>query len=145
LTYPTTETVELFKHALEKDGMELIFENLFKDKKNFKMMPTLSLFKQMINNLLEDKLYEEVDGFCSGFVICLDLFRRQIEAEFITLEDVELQVQNMCGWTEYLERENLEIRNENIELTTRNKKLHKLLSLQNNGDESCTSRMVGIS
>jgi len=110
LTYPTAETVELFRHILEKDGMESIFENLFKDKKNFKMLPMLAMLKRTLADLLEDDLHEEASGFSSGFVMALDIFRRQIEAEFITLEDVELQINNLIGWISYLENENMDLK-----------------------------------
>lgn len=140
MSYPTRETVELFCEVLKKDGMEDVMEKLLMENgKDLRMMPILSFFKQSLTQLMEDHLLDEIDGYSSGFLCCLDLFRRQIGAEETTLDDLNLQIDNMCGWTEYLEREGLTLRNELNELTRKYKELQELYTSQLNGDVSNTS------
>jgi hypothetical protein len=98
------------------------------------MHPILSFFKIAITQMLEDNLFDEVDGYSTGFMTCLDLFRRQMDAEKITLEELEIQIENMCGWTSFLENEALEMKNEINELKRQNKELREMFPVQNDGD-----------
>lgn len=140
MSYPTRETVELFCEVLKKDGMEDVMEKLLMENgKDLRMMPILSFFKQSLTQLMEDHLLDEIDGYSSGFLCCLDLFRRQIGAEEVTLDDLNIQIDNMIGWSQYLENESLTIRNELNELTRKYKELQKLYSERTNGNLPGTS------
>lgn len=128
--YPTIETVKMFAEITNRDGFEEISENLLLKCKDQRMIPILSYFKQALILILENDLYDEADGYSSGFITCLDLFRRQIESEETTLEDLEIQLKNILAWNEYLEKENInlknqieELRNEISELTRGSQKL----------------------
>lgn len=132
--YPTIETVKMFVEITNRDGFEEISENLLLKHKDQRMMPLLSYFKQAIIQMLEGELYDEADGFSSGFLICLDLFRRQIDSEAITLEELEIQLANMEGWTTYLEDESIRLKEELSELTRRYKELQKVSPLQSDGN-----------
>lgn len=132
--YPSLETVQMFVEIANRDGLEEIIENMLLKNKELRMLPLLSYFKQMIVNMIENELYDEADGYSSGFLSCLDIFRRQINSEVVKLEDIEIQLANMCGWSEFLEIENLKLRNEVIELTRRNKELQKMPTLQSDGN-----------
>ena len=132
--YPSLETVQMFVEIANRDGLEEIIENMLLKNKELRMLPLLSYFKQMIVNMIENELYDEADGYSSGFLSCLDIFRRQINSEVVKLEDIEIQLANMCGWSEFLEIENLKLRNEVIELTRRNKELQKVPPIQHDGN-----------
>ena len=132
--YPTIETIKMFVEITSRDGFEEISENLLLKHKDQRIVPLLSYFKQAIIQMLEGELYDEADGFSSGFIVCLDLFRRQIESEAITLEELEIQLENMCGWSEYLENENDRLKEELSELTRRYTELQKVSPLQSDGN-----------
>lgn len=117
--YPTIETIKMFVEITNRDGFEEISENLLLKHKDQRIMPLLSYFKQAIIQMLESELYDEADGFSSGFIVCLDLFRRQIESEAITLEELEIQLENILAWAEYLEKENVNLKNQIEELSKR--------------------------
>jgi hypothetical protein len=117
--YPTIETIKMFVEITNRDGFEEISENLLLKHKDQRIMPLLSYFKQAIIQMLEGELYDEADGFSSGFIVCLDLFRRQIESEAITLEELEIQLENILAWAEYLEKENVNLKNQIEELSKR--------------------------
>lgn len=106
MSYPTRETVELFCEVLKKDGMEDVMEKLLMENgKDLRMMPILSFFKQSLTQLMEDHLLDEIDGYSSGFLCCLDMFRRQIGSSEITLDDLNIQINNILAWSNYLEEE----------------------------------------
>lgn len=115
--YPTIETVRMFAEITNRDGFEEISEQLLLKSKDQRMIPLLSYFKQAIIQMMEAELYDEADGYSSGFITCLDLFRRQIEAESITIDDLQAQIENMCGWTSYLEEEVTKLQDKIKELT----------------------------
>jgi len=132
--YPTLETIKMFVEITNRDGFEEISENLLLKHKDQRMMPMLSYFKQAIIQMLEGELYDEADGFSSGFIVCLDLFRRQIESEAITLEELEIQLTNMEGWTTFLEDESIKLKEELSELTRRYTELQKVSTVQSDGN-----------
>lgn len=106
MSYPTRETVELFCEVLKKDGMEDVMEKLLMENgKDLRMMPILSFFKQSLTQLMEDHLLDEIDGYSSGFLCCLDMFRRQIGSNEITLDDLNIQINSILAWSNYLEEE----------------------------------------
>lgn len=150
-SYPTRETVEMFCEVLQKDGMEDIMEKLLRENtKDLRMIPLLSFFKQSLTQMMEDQLLEEIDGYSSGFLCCLDMFRRQINSEEITLDDVNIQLNNIAAWSNYLEEENILLKNENLrlrdelsELTRRYKELQEMPPPQSNGDITNSSRVGG--
>lgn len=105
----------MFVEIVERDGLEEISEGLLKCKEG-KMLPLLSYFKQVIISMIDNDLYDEADGYTTGFLTCLDMFRRQINSENVTLEDIEIQLANMEGWNSYLEQENIDLKNQIREL-----------------------------
>ena len=113
MSYPTRETVELFCEVLKKDGMEDVMEKLLMENgKDLRMMPILSFFKQSLTQLMEDHLLDEIDGYSSGFLCCLDMFRRQINSQETTVDDLTFQINNIEGWANFLEIENTELKNQ---------------------------------
>lgn len=137
--YPSVDTIKLFCEILNRDGIDSITENIILSGNNPKLNPILIYFKRTLTDMLKEELYEEVDGYTTGFLTCLDIFRRQLDADDVSLEDLEIQIENMCGWTDYLEHENLKLRNELNELNRRNKELQELLSSRINGDLTDTT------
>jgi hypothetical protein len=142
MTYPTADTINAFIEIVERDGIEPITEYLILKNKDTRIQPMLVFFKKIIINMMEDELFDEADGYSTGFISCLDLFRRQIQAEKVTLEELEIQIENMCGWSEYLESENLTLCNKNgelinkiNELTRRNKELQEMYAVSSDGDD----------
>lgn len=115
--YPSLETVQMFVEITNRDGLEEISENMLLKNKEHRMLPLLSYFKQMIVNMIENELYDEADGYSSGFLSCLDIFRRQINSEAVKLEDIEAQLSNMEGWINFLETENVQLKNQIKELS----------------------------
>jgi len=112
MSYPTRETVERFCEVLKKDGMEDVMEKLLMENgKDLRMMPILSFFKQSLTQLMEDHLLDEIDGYSSGFLCCLDMFRRQIGSNEITLDDLNIQISNISAWSNYLEEEVSRLKN----------------------------------
>lgn len=125
MTYPSMDTVNLFYEILKRDGVEEITENLLLNCKDVRILPILSFFKTFITNMLEDDLIDETDGFSTGFICCLDMFRREINAQESTLDDLIFQIENMVGWTNFLEVENINLKNELDCIKTENIKLKK--------------------
>ncbi len=104
--YPTKETISAFKDIVEKDGMEDIFHNLVElSKSNKKINPLIEYLKAMVFSMVDGGLDEELGAYTNGFISCLDLFRRQMDSESIDLEDLNIQLENICGWNSYLEDE----------------------------------------
>jgi len=134
MSYPTLDTISVFKEMLRRDGVEDIIEKLIIKNTDTRLFPILGYFKATLTHLMEDGLYDEIDGYSTGFLTCLDLFRRQIESNKVKFSDLEIQIENMCGWTEFLEKEALEIKTELNELRRQNKELQGMLSVQKNGD-----------
>ena len=103
--FPSIETVDLFYEIVQRDGMEYVSENLLLKSKDPRLVPAVRYLKTVLLSLIEDELLDEANGFSAGFISCLDIFRRQIDSEDIDLDDIQQQLQNICGWTEYLEEE----------------------------------------
>jgi hypothetical protein len=125
--YPTKETIEAFKQIVDKDGIEDILENLVKEaNSNKKIAPIIEFLKEMVHTIIQDNLEEELSAYTHGFISCLDLFRRQIESEIIDLEDLNLQLDNIIGWNQYLEDESVKLREEIDVLKRRNNELQEM-------------------
>lgn len=138
--YPNNDTISLFSEIVKRDGIEEIMEKLIdKASKDPKMKPLLGFFKSTLTTMLEDELFDEVDGYSTGFITCFDMFRRQIESEKISLEDLLLQVDNLCGWNEFLEIENLTLKKEINELTRQNTELRSLSAKQTDEHNASSS------
>ena len=133
--YPSKETIEAFKQIVEKDGLEEILGNLVNlSGVNKKINPIVNYLKEMIFSMIDEEVEEEMSAYTNGFISCLDLFRRQIDSESISLEDLNLQLENICGWNEFLERENYNLKEEIDGLKRRYKELQNMSSLSTNGD-----------
>ena len=135
--YPTKDTIGAFKQIVEKDGMEDILENLVNAANvNKKISPIVNYLKEMVHIIISDNLEDELSAYTNGFISCLDLFRRQIESETIDLEDLNLQLDNIVGWNEYLEKEVIRLTEEIDGLTRRNKELQAMPTLSIDGNDT---------
>jgi hypothetical protein len=135
--YPTKSTIDAFKQIVEKDGMEDILENLVNAaNNNKKIAPIVDFLKEMVHAIISDNLEDELSAYTNGFISCLDLFRRQLESETIDLEDLNLQLDNIVGWNEFLEKENFALKEEIDGLKRRNKELQEMSTLPTNGNDS---------
>ena len=133
--YPSKETIEAFKQIIEKDGLEEVLGNLVNiSNTNKKINPVVNYLKEMIFSMIDDNLEEEMSAYTNGFVSCLDLFRRQIEGETIDLEDLNIQLENIIGWNNYLESENQALKEEVDGLKRRNKELQIMPALSIDGN-----------
>lgn len=133
--YPSIETIEAFKQIVEKDGLEEILGHIVTvSGKNKKIAPIVSFLKEMIFSMINENLEEEMSAYTNGFISCLDLFRRQIESESISLDDVNLQLENIAGWNQYLEEEVTRLKEEVDGLKRRNKELSEVPALPTNGN-----------
>lgn len=141
--YPSLDTVRSFQDIVKRDGLEDITENLFTKNQDLRMSAILSYFKLVLTQMLENELLDEANGFSNGFISCLDLFRRQINSEKANLEELNIQIENICGWTSFLEQENLTLGNKINELTRRNKELQEMLAMLQNGNVPGPSGMEG--
>jgi len=137
--YPTKSTIDAFKQIVEKDGMEDILENLVNAaNNNKKIAPIVGFLKEMVHTIISDNLEDELSAYTNGFISCLDLFRRQLESETIDLEDLNLQLDNIVGWNEFLEKENFALKEEIDGLKRRNKELQEMPTLPTNGNDTST-------
>lgn len=114
--FPKLETVKSFIQVCEKDGFESIVDKILDRELKAEYKPLFAYFKKIITDMLDDNMTEECNYYTSGFISCFDLFRRQIEADSMSLDDISLQLKNILAWSEFLERENLELKNEINEL-----------------------------
>lgn len=103
--FPSIDTINLFCDIVRREGMEKVSELLLLRSKDLRLVPSLSYLKTVLLSLIKDELIDEANGYSAGFLTCLDMFRRQLDSEDITLEDVELQLQNVLAWVDYLENE----------------------------------------
>lgn len=125
--YPSRETIEAFKQIVEKDGLEEILGNLVNaSNMNKKLSPIVGYLKEMIFLMIDDGIEDEMSAYTNGFISCLDLFRRQITSDEVTLDDVNIQIENMIGWTNFLELENVNLKNELNNLKIENMKLTQI-------------------
>lgn len=109
--YPKTETIQAYLAICEKDGFVNIMEEFTNKDLKPEHKPIFAYLKKIISDLMDDETISDecVDYYTTGFLSCFDLFRRQIESEEATLEDLEMQLQNMIGWTTFLESENINL------------------------------------
>lgn len=114
--FPSIDTVNLFYEILKREGMDRISESVLLKSKDLRLIPSLSYLKTVLLNLIADDLIDEANGYSAGFITCLDMFRRQLSSEEISLEDVEIQLKNVCAWTSYLEEENMRLKDQIKEL-----------------------------
>ncbi len=114
--FPSMTTVKAFIEICQKDGFENLIDEFLSKELRAPYKPTMSYLKRIVTDFLDEDMDEAANYYTSGFISCFDMFRRQIEAEEATVEDLELQLQNMIGWTQFLESENLEIKNKLREL-----------------------------
>lgn len=142
--YPNNDTIQLFAEIVKRDGIEELMEKLIdKASRDPKMKPLLGFFKTTLTTMLEDELFDEVDGYSTGFITCFDMFRRQIESEKISLEDLLLQVDNLCGWNSFLEEESLLIKSELERLKKENLNLkEEINNLNNKIDELNKNKII---
>ena len=135
--YPSKETIEAFKQKIEKDGLEEVLGNLVNiSNVNKKINPIVTYLKEMIFSMIDNNLEEEMSAYTNGFISCLDLFRRQIESESIDLEDLNIQLENITGWTSYLELENTNLKEKIYGLERRNQELQIVSTLPVDGNIS---------
>lgn len=113
--FPKVETIKAFVEICKKDGFESIIDEFLSKELKPSHKPIMSYLKKIVTDFLDEDLEEYANYYSSGFITCFDMFRRQIESEEATIEDLELQLDNMIGWTKFLELENLEIKNKLIE------------------------------
>lgn len=138
--YPSKETIEAFKQIVEKDGLEEILGNLVNaSNMNKKLSPIVGYLKEMIFLMIDDGIDDEISSYTNGFISCLDLFRRQIESESIDIEDLNLQLENIVGWNNYLESESQTLKEELDGLKRRYKELQALPTTLTNGNISNTT------
>lgn len=112
--FPTLETVKLFLAELKKSkDIESIFDSYKDDGLNPKYLPSLSLLKEIVLTLNTREQYmSEVSPFFTGFMCAFDLFRRQIESEDMTVDDIEANLTSITNWTKFLEDENCRLKQE---------------------------------
>jgi hypothetical protein len=109
--FPRIETIKAFVEICKKDGFEELMDEFLSKELLPEYKPVMSYLKKIVTDMLEEDLNEEANYYTSGFISCFDMFRRQIEGEHATLEDLELQIENMLGWTKFLEDENITLKN----------------------------------
>lgn len=125
--FPKIEAIKAYIDICQKDGIGNIIDEFISKEMRPEYKPIMMYLKTMIETILEEPNSEYADFYTSGFMTCFDIFRRQIESEEATLEDLEMQLQNMLGWISYLENENLEIKNELRKLQDEIKRLSEIL------------------
>ena len=137
MNYPNKQDIITFSEILNKDGINVIFEYIAAEsEKNIDIKNMLSYLAANINKLLKDELEDVAQGYVNGYISCLDIFRRKIETTELSLDDINLQLENLQGWIEFLENENFEMREKINELTGENKELRKMSALQKHGNNS---------
>lgn len=124
--FPKIETVKAFIHTCDKEGFESIVDRLLNNDLKTEYKPLFAYLKKIITDMLEDDLNEECNYYTSGFISCFDLFRRQIESEDMTVDDIKLQLDNVLAWSSFLEKENVELKNELNEIKRNNKSLPEM-------------------
>lgn len=124
--FPKIDTVKAFIHVCEKEGFESIVDRLMNNDLKTEYKPLFAYLKKIVTDMLEDDLTEECNYYTSGFISCFDLFRRQIESEDMTVDDIKLQLDNVLAWSSYLENENLALKNELNEIKRNNTNLPEM-------------------
>ena len=103
---------------IKRDGLAKIIDQTLKGRVVPNYLPTISYLKAAclaIENPTNDSELC-MESYAVGFLSCFNLFRLQIEADDMDLDDLESQVQKLEGWISYLEDENVKLKNENTEL-----------------------------
>lgn len=110
--FPSTDTVNLFYEIVERDGMEHVTEDLLLRSKDTRILPMVKYLKTVLLSLIKDELIDEANGYSAGFISCLDMFRREIDSDEFTLDDIKFQIENISAWSSYLEDENLKLKDQ---------------------------------
>lgn len=105
--FPSKETIELFEELCSRDGFaHTVTSNISKKNPNYK--PVLDYLSK-IKRLIKDSEKEKREVFCEslnlGFLICFHLFRLQIEAEDLDIEDYKISIEGLSNYIKYLEEE----------------------------------------
>lgn len=128
--FPKIETVKAFIHACDKEGFETIVDRLLNNDLKTEYKPLFAYLKKIVTDMLEDDLNEECNYYTSGFISCFDLFRRQIESEDMSIDDIKIQLDNILAWSSFLEKENVELKNELNEIKRHNKGMSEMPAVQ---------------
>lgn len=110
--FPNLSTVKAFIEIVSRDGIESVMDELLTKEVKKEYDPLFSYLKKIVTDMLEDNLTEECNYYTSGFINCFQIFRMQIEGESMSLDDLEIQLQNIIAWSEYLEEEVIQLRNQ---------------------------------
>lgn len=105
--FPSKETIELFEEICKRDGFALtVTSNISKKNPNYKpVLDYLSKIKTLIKESEKEKREIFYESLNLGFLICFHLFRLQIEAENLDIEDYQISIDGLTKYIEYLEEE----------------------------------------
>lgn len=99
---------------IKRDGLAKIIDQTLKGRVVPNYLPTISYLKAAclaIENPTNDSELC-MESYAVGFLSCFNLFRLQIEADDMDLDDIEAQIQKLEGWILYLEEENLRLKDQ---------------------------------
>lgn len=109
--FPSKDTVSLFIDICNRDGFSNTISEILKAPMNPNYAAVLGYLKSVLRIIDNGMSDLQSDSFASGFLCAFHLFRLQIESEDMEIEDLQLTVNSLANYIEFLEDENLRIKN----------------------------------
>lgn len=104
---PDLTTIEIFLKKCKESSLQDITHELIK-KSEYKTM--VSFLKASMTHLLHDNNESTCDGYVSGFITCLELFRIHQEGKDMDLEELNCSISQLNSYVLALEEENTALR-----------------------------------
>jgi hypothetical protein len=133
--FPTKNTVDLFIEMCNKGGpVNTVVGFLKEDSINAEYKPSIAYLKAAIQFMMDTSSDICTESFCVGFLSCFHLFRLQLEADQMDIGDLEVNLESLSNYVEYLEGE---VRELNGKLENTNTGMHEVPSpSQHEGEPS---------
>lgn len=108
--FPTKQTISLFIEMCNRDGIVNTVSQFLNNDKDLsdKYIPTISFLKSNIKIIENQNTDVCPESFAVGFLTCFHLFRLQLEAESMEIEDMQISLENLNSYVSYLEERLME-------------------------------------
>lgn len=104
MNIPDLSTIEIFLKKINDKPLQKITEELMETTECKHMMAYLSV---SMKKFLQESSEIACDGYVSGFITCLEIFRLHQEALDMDKEDLEITVNQQNSYIAALEEENV--------------------------------------
>ena len=104
---PDLTTIEIFLKKCKESSLHDITHQLIKKSE---YTTIITFLKASMKNLLHDNDESTCDGYVSGFITCLELFRIHQEGKDMDVEELNCSISQLNSYVLALEEENTSLR-----------------------------------